>query len=119
MTMNEVRAIMDEEYKNDKNKPSSSWATVDAVPQGIIENEEQYNYIIEYSKHTDIGLDGMKPYPLAQGMYLNLGNYFGGAAFYFSLMTVESAERMREEYPICYPEDLSWSYGKYGKIEWS
>ena len=119
MTLSEVKEIMQKEYDLDNNKPNPCWADLESIPYGIIENEEQYNYIVEYSKNTSIGLDGMKPYPLAQGMYLSLGNYFGGAAFYFTLMTVERAERMKNEYPSVYPKDLSWSYGKYGKIEWS
>lgn len=118
MRMDDVRKIMDEEYQLDNNKPSSSWATIDAVPYGIIESQEQYDYIIEYSKNTEVGLDGMKPFDTAKGMYLNLGNYFGGAAFYFSLTPVEKAEECSRKYPNIFPQDLSWSYGKYGKIEW-
>ena len=118
MTLDEVKEIMQKEYELDNNRPQACWADIDAVPHGIIENEEQYNYIIEYSRNTSIKLDGMKPYPLAQGMYLNLGSYFGGASFYFTLMTVKDVTEMKDRYPDIYPNDLSWSYGKYGKIEW-
>ena len=118
MTLNEVKEIMQKEHDLDNNKPHPCWADIDAVPHGVIENEEQYNYIIEYSRNTSVGLDGMKPYQIAQGMYLGLGNYFGGSAFYFTLMTVEYAKSMKNKYPDIYPDDLSWSYGEYGKIEW-
>ena len=118
MKIEEIKRIMDEKHQLDKNKPSSSWATIDAAPFGIIETQEQYDYIIEYSNNSEISMDGIKPFDQSKGMCLNLGNHFGGAAFYFCVGPVERIIERRERHPDLYPENLSWSYDKYGKIDW-
>ena len=116
MTFEEIRNVMQKEYDKDNNNANPCWLEFEAAPHGVIENEEQYNYIIRYSENSTISLDGMKPYSLAKGMYLKLGNYFGGAAFYFTLIKLETAKKMQKKYPNIYPKDLSWSYGKYGRV---
>lgn len=117
MKFEEVKQIMSEAHDKDPHCPHPCWAAEDAIPHGVIETKEQYDYIKYYSDHTAISMDGMKSFEEDKGRYLNIGNYFGGAAFYFSTISVEYATECIKKYPNIYPEDLNWSYGKYGKIE--
>lgn len=103
----DVENLMDYNHSIGSEAPSSIWAAIDAVPYGIIETHEQYDYIKYYSDHTEVSMDGMKTFEEDKGRCLTLGNYFGGAAFYFET-TVN---------PKWMPNDPSWSYGKYGRIE--
>ena len=118
LKIEEVKRIMDENHRLYNNKPSSSWATIDAAPFGIIETQEQYDYIIEYSNNSEISMEEMKPFDQSKGMYLNLGNHFCGAAFSFCVEPVERIIERKERNPDLYPENLNWSYGKYGRIDW-
>lgn len=117
MKFKDVINLMTQKYEKDSSSPNPCWAFVDAVPHGVIENREQYDYIKYYSDNTSIGMDGMKSFKEDCGKYLNLGNYFGGAAFYFCTMDVENATEYIKRYPNIYPETPNWSWGKYGKIE--
>ena len=113
MRFEDVKHIMAQDHEADPSRPHQCWAFADAVPHGIIETQEQYDYIKYYSDHTSIKMDGMKSLEEDRGRYLNLGNYFGGAAFYFC---TESVEYIKKHLDI-YHNDLEWSWGKYGKIE--
>ena len=117
MKFEDVTHIMAQAHEKDSNCPHPCWAFVDAVPYGVIENQEQYDYIKYYSDNTSISMDGMKSFEEDHGRYLNLGNYFGGAAFYFCTVSVESALESIKTYPNLYPDTPEWSWGKYGKIE--
>ena len=102
MKLKEVINIMNTNHKLDPNKPSGSWAAIIAAPHGLIQTEEQYQYILEYAQNTEVSLDGMKTFEEDKGKCLYLGDYFGGAAFYFTTSTKNIEP---------------WSYGEYGKIE--
>lgn len=117
MKIAEAERIMAETHEKDPSCPHPCWVDMDAIPHGIIETQEQYDYIKYYSDNTSIGMDGMKSFKEDHGRYLNLGNYFGGAAFYFCTISVELAKSYIKNYPNLYPESLDWSWGKYGKIE--
>jgi hypothetical protein len=117
MKIKEVEHLMAKTYEKDSSYPHPCWAFVDAVPHGIIETQEQYDYIKYYSDNTSISMDGMKSFEEDCGRYLNLGNYFGGAAFYFCTQSVEYTLECIKKYPNIYPETTDWSWGKYGKIE--
>lgn len=117
MNITEAIHIMTEAYEKDPSLPHPCWIYVDAVPSGIIETQEQYDYIKYYSDNTSIGMDGIRSFEEDRGRYLNLSNYFGGAAFYFSTLSIEDAERYANLYPSLYSENCNWCWGKYGKIE--
>lgn len=117
MKFEEVKQLMSEAHDKDPSLPHPCWAFADAVPYGVIETQEQYDYIKYYSDHTAISMEGMKTFEEDRGRYLNLGNYFGGAAFYFCTESVEYALECIRKYPDIFPETIDWSWGKYGKIE--
>lgn len=117
MHINEVKRIMDKAHALNPNKISSCWAYEMACPHGVITTQEQYDYIKYYSDNSDISMEGMKCFEEDKGRYLNLGNHFGGASFYFCTMSVESAQESIKKYPNIFPETVDWSWGDYGKIE--
>lgn len=117
MKFEEVKRLMTEAHAKDLNCPHPCWAAEDAVPRGIIETQEQYDYIRYYSSHTEIGMEGMKSFEEDKGRYLNMGNHFGGASFYFCTESQDTALKYTKQYPDIFPRTIEWSWGKYGKIE--
>lgn len=100
-----------------------SYAALELRPTGKIGTKEQYDYVVYYCEHTEIDGCQISPFYIAEGKYLHIGNYFGGASFYFYLS--DKPEGIYEEaindetgaiigYKKFYKE---FSYGKYGKIE--
>jgi hypothetical protein len=110
MKFSEIQKIMDEAYEKDHTKSSGGWAEIIAAPSGIIETYEQYEYIKYWAKHTGVNLDGMKSFEEDKGRYLTIGSHFGGASFYFTTTEIEYEKSLGNE-------NLIWSYGKYGRVE--
>lgn len=84
---------------------------------------EQYDYVKYYTEHTSIDGQYLKTFEEAKGTYLCLGDWFGGAAFYFHLKDEPEGiwkYRIIDKAGAVigyskYYEDFS--YGKFGKIE--
>lgn len=91
------------------------WAGIGSVPQGIIETEEQWNYLKEYSKHISIDDRYLTSFEEDKGKWLNLGSWFGGASFYWSLN--KQLPNFDTEYYKKFPPHVEWYWGKNGKID--
>lgn len=107
MTILEVKARL--------TKEELSWWDIICAPQGIIETQEQYEYVMNYAKNTTIRVTDCKDlqsFDTTKGKYLGIGDYFGGGAFYFYL-----DERGKYRYQTNDFEQVPFTYGKYGKIE--
>lgn len=52
MKFEKVKQLMSEVYDKDPKCPHPCWAFVNAVPHGVIETQEQYDYVKYYSDHT-------------------------------------------------------------------
>ena len=89
------------ERANDK-----TWADLELRPTGIVTTKEQYDYVLYYAKHQQIDTRYIKPFNEVAGKYLRLGDWFGGAAFYFYFSDTPQTGDKEE-----------FSYGKFGKIE--
>lgn len=104
--------MLNTRYEDALNKVDSrAWADLELRPSGKIATREQYDYVLYYSKHTSIRIEDaggtyIKSFENAAGKYLCLGNWFGGAAFYF-YVTDEPCDNERKEF----------SYGRLGRIE--
>lgn len=107
MKLSDVASLMDEQHKNDANLSSGCWAEEDAAPYGIVKTKEQYDYIKYYSDNTSIAFK-LNDFESCVGKYISMGSYFGGASFYFYAT---------DNFDDVYGNDLSFCYGKYGKIE--
>lgn len=99
------------------------WAFLELRPTGRVLTKEQYDYAMYYAKHTGIDCSYIRSFEEEKGKYLRLGNWFGGASYYFFFGDqpegiIETAvtndwnviETFKEYY-----EDFS--YCKLGKIE--
>ena len=99
------------------------WADLELRPTGKVLTKEQYDYAVYYAKHTGIDCRYVRSFDEEKGKYLRLGNWFGGASYYFFFGNqpegiIETAvtndwnviETFKEYY-----EDFS--YGKLGKID--
>lgn len=107
MKVSEVKAKLNEDER--------VWWEIICAPKGIIETKEQYDYAILYGNSTSISTrsdDKLSSFETAKGCYLGIGNYFGGAAFYFYLDRNGEYNYEKNEY-----ETVPFSYGKYGKID--
>lgn len=110
------------EAKNKLGERDKIWADLILRPTGQILTKEQYEYIKYYEKHAlSHKYIAEIPFEEARGKYLHIGNYFGGAAYYFWLSDepegkdmIYNENGMPKGYSSHYNE---FSYGKYGKIE--
>ena len=100
-----------------------TWTDIQCVPTGKIETREQYDYLKYYAENTPIDDRYIKSFEESVGKYIHLGNWFGGAAFYFTLQdypqgifetAIEKKDGLGIEYTEWYED---FSYGKLGKIE--
>lgn len=104
-------------------KQIGTWTDLECIPTGRIETREQYNYLKYYAEHTVIDDRYIKSFEDSAGKYIHLGNWFGGAAFYFSLTDkpegiYETAIKAKDGSVIEYTEWYEeFSYGKLGEIE--
>ncbi|RHP46914.1 hypothetical protein [Clostridium sp. AF32-12BH] len=106
-------------------KQIGTWAFLECRPTGKIMTREQYNYVKYYTEHTSIDGCRLKTFEEAKGKYLCLGNWFGGAAFYFHLKDEPEGiwkHRIVDKVGAVvgyskYYEDFS--YGQFGKIEFT
>lgn len=103
---------MNSQHEKDTSFPGGCWAEEDAAPRGIIMTKEQYDYVKYYSDNTSISFN-LGEYETCIGKYVSIGDYFGGAAFYF--YATDNFDFLKR-YPDVYGSDWSFSYGKYGEI---
>lgn len=61
------------------------WADLELRPTGKVLTKEQYDYAVYYAKHTGIDCRYVRSFDEEKGKYLRLGNWFGGASYYFFL----------------------------------
>lgn len=103
--------------KAKKTLDSTSWAHLELRPHGKIKTKEQYDYVIYYGQHTSISVDEryIKLFEEEQGKYLHLGNWFGGASFYFYFS--DNPENIDGYFDEDAPKYEDFDYGKAGKIE--
>ena len=107
-------------------KENCYWSYDETIrPTGKILTKEQFDYVLEYAKHAAIRTVNFKSFEEAKGKYIILGNYFGGAVFYFRLNdkpegVYETLIRNKDNYLIGYAKYYeNFSYGKYGKIDFA
>lgn len=99
-----------------KNK-EPTWYDIAAAPSGKIISKEEYNYMLSYSKFFHLNFywtDNDRHIPTYEecyNKYLRLIDFFGGAAFYFTV-SKKGNEWINNEFI-----GTDWSYGKYGKIK--
>lgn len=74
------------------------------APAGKVTTREQYDYIKYYAEHTEIDDRYIKSFEDVCGKWIDIGSWFGGAAFYFSVSNGK-------------PTDEGFSFGDLGKIE--
>lgn len=98
-------------------KKKDIWAAIDAVPQGIIETEEQWNYLKEYSKHIVIDDRYLTSFDKDKGKWLDIGDWFAGGSFYWNLS--KKPPDSDDEYFERHPLHIEWYWGKHGKIDFS
>ena len=63
-----------------------AWYDIACAPYGIIENLDDIQRTIDYAKTAGIDATNLEPYvgdPSVIGYTISLGDYFGGAAFYY------------------------------------
>ena len=100
------------------------WADLELRPTGKIKTKEQYDYVVYYESHifqpSDTNIAKI-PFDQAKNKYLRLGNYFGGADYYFYLSDKPDGKDLIldskgnfEGYSSFYED---FDYGKFGKIE--
>ena len=104
---------MDGKKANNSELPGGYWAAEDAAPWGLIKTKEQFDYVKLYADNTYISFK-LGNFEDCVGKYVCMGNYFGGAAFYF--YATDNFDYLKK-HPDVYGKDLSFSYGKYGRIE--
>lgn len=107
-------------------KNNCYWSYDETIrPTGKILTIEQFDYVLEYAKYAAISTADIKSFEEAKGKYIILGNYFGGAAFYFRLDdkpegVYKTLIRDKNNWPIGYTRYYeNFSYGKYGKIDFT
>ncbi len=93
--------------KAKKQVDAKAWADLELRPTGRVTTKEQYDYVLNYGKHTGIAVDGRYIHRFAAecGKYLRLGSRLGGDGCYFYFS--KTPEDGREDF----------SYGKFGKID--
>lgn len=112
-------------FEEAKKLVDSTWADLELIPHGKVITKEQYDYILYYGHHTGIAVDEryIKSFEEECGKYLHMGNWFGGASFYFHFSdkpegVYESAIRDKNGVIIGYKEYFEeFTYGRCGKID--
>ncbi len=82
------------------------WADLELRPTGKILTEEQLNYVLYYARHTSISVKEAVAFNEVVGKFLCLGDWFGGASFYFYFSDMPDNGNNHD-----------FSYGKLGRIE--
>ena len=112
-------------FNEAKNIVGGAWPDLELIPHGKVTTKKQYDYVLYYGQHTCIAVDDryIKPFEEECGKYLHLGDWFGGASFYFYFSdhpegVYESAIRNKNGVIVGYKDYYEdFTYGRCGKIE--